>query len=66
MAASSWLLNVPAQQAFDDDGILVPPTVRQWQFEGPNVTFNTVTGRIEISAPAVNEEQTILATQVFS
>jgi hypothetical protein len=42
---SSWLLDVPAQQVYVD-GTEITPTVRQWEFVGANVAYDSATQRI--------------------
>ena len=44
---TSWLLDVPAQDAYRD-GTLISPTKRQWDFIGFDISYNSVTQRIEV------------------
>jgi hypothetical protein len=44
---SSWILDVPAQNCYDN-GTLISPTVRGWNFVGADIAYNTATGRVDI------------------
>lgn len=58
---SSWLLDLPAQRAFRD-GTEVKPTVREWDFVGFDVTYDSTTGRLVIRRAGDYKESVRVAT----
>ena len=49
MSNTGWLLDVPAQQAFQDGAVTeIQPTKRQWDFFGIGVEYNPTSQRVEV------------------
>jgi len=63
MPIDSWMLDVPAQRAFDE-GSEITPTVRRWNFIGFDLSYDQLTNRLNIRGGGSSDwqESVLVAT----